>query len=40
MLDKSYVDNVLVEGMQFLKICFPQHQRGGENYDFLYQNSI
>ena len=24
----------------FLKICFPQAERGGENYDLLYQNSI
>ena len=24
----------------FLKFCFPQDERGGENYDFLYQNSI
>ena len=24
----------------FLKICFPEDERGGENYDLLYQNSI
>ena len=24
----------------FLKICFPQAKRDGENYDSLYQNSI
>ena len=24
----------------FLKICFPQDERGGENFDLLYQNSI
>ena len=23
-----------------LKICFPQDEKGGENYDLLYQNSI
>ena len=22
-----------------LKICFPQDERGGENYDLLYKNS-
>ena len=25
---------------KFLKICFPQDERSGENYDLLYQNSI
>ena len=24
----------------FLKICFPQDERGGKNNDLLYQNSI
>ena len=24
----------------FLKICFLQDERGGENYDLFYQNSI
>ena len=24
----------------FLKICFPQDEMGGGNYNFLYQNSI
>ena len=24
----------------FLKICFPQPKKGGENYDLLYQNSV
>ena len=27
-------------GQNILKICFPQAERGGENYDLLYQNSI
>ena len=26
--------------VEFLKICFPQDERGGENYDLLYQSSI
>ena len=26
--------------VEVLKICFPRDERGGENYDFLYQNSI
>ena len=24
----------------FLEICFPQDERGGENHDLLYQNLI
>ena len=24
----------------FLKICFPHDERGEENYDLLYQNSV
>ena len=27
-------------GRIFLKICFPQDERGEGNYDLLYQNSI
>ena len=29
-----------LEVSQHLKICFPQDEGGGENYDLLYQNSI
>ena len=24
----------------YFKICFPKYQKGAENYDLLYQNSI
>ena len=27
-------------GQNILKICFPQYEREGENYDLLYHNSI
>ena len=26
--------------VELLRICFPQDERGGGNYDLLYQNSI
>ena len=29
-----------LEVSQHFKICFPQDEGGGENYDLLYQNSI